>query len=149
MGHDTVSRSDIARLIPHQGTMCLLDRVQSWDAEHIGCAAISHRDPENPLRCDGILPCLAGIEYAAQAMALHGCLAGTVGPSEKGGPRAGFLASVRDVKCHAPSLDNLADTLFITATQLLGSEDRVIYQFMLTSDDKEVISGRAAVMLQA
>ena len=43
---------DISRLIPHRGAMCLLDRVENWDKDHIVCRTTSHRRPDNPLRDD-------------------------------------------------------------------------------------------------
>ena len=46
----------IARLIPHQGAMCLLARVIAHDAQSITCEAESHRDSANPLRNQNGLP---------------------------------------------------------------------------------------------
>ena len=66
-------------MIPHTGAMCLLDGVLQWDTSTIQCVSRSHRDAHNPLRIDGRLPTLCGIEYAAQAMAVHGGLAGIIG----------------------------------------------------------------------
>jgi predicted hotdog family 3-hydroxylacyl-ACP dehydratase len=54
--------------------MCLLERVTAWDAENIQCEAISHRDLNHPLGNNGKLDATAAIEYAAQAMAVHGAL---------------------------------------------------------------------------
>ncbi|MEO6352077.1 MAG: 3-hydroxylacyl-ACP dehydratase, partial [Burkholderiaceae bacterium] len=45
----------IAAHIPHHGNMCLLNRVEEWNAERVICSAISHRDPDNPLRAHGRL----------------------------------------------------------------------------------------------
>ncbi|MDD4881794.1 MAG: 3-hydroxylacyl-ACP dehydratase, partial [Gallionellaceae bacterium] len=53
--------------IPHQGSMCLLERIDAWDSQHIRCTASSHRAPDNPLRGHGRLGAACGIEYAAQA----------------------------------------------------------------------------------
>ena len=33
------SHLNIAELIPHHGTMCLLDTIESWDERHILCTA--------------------------------------------------------------------------------------------------------------
>ena len=60
-----LSRAEIAELIPHAGAMCLLDGVLDWDASRIRCVSRGHRDAGNPLRVDGHLPALCGIEYAA------------------------------------------------------------------------------------
>ena len=32
----------ISLLIPHQGSMCLLDTVEEWDAQHIVCTTKQH-----------------------------------------------------------------------------------------------------------
>ncbi|HEX4195016.1 MAG TPA: phosphotransferase, partial [Stellaceae bacterium] len=87
-----IDRAEIATLIPHAGKMCLLDRVIAWDEQRIACQSTAHRDPDNPLRKDGRLGVLAAIEFAAQAMAAHGRLAGAIGER----PRAGIIASLRD-----------------------------------------------------
>lgn len=50
-----LNRDDIARRIPHQGSMCLLDTVTSWDDSYISCQASSHRAPDHPLRAHGRL----------------------------------------------------------------------------------------------
>jgi predicted hotdog family 3-hydroxylacyl-ACP dehydratase len=138
-------KHEIAGLIPHAGAMCLLDSVLSWDAGTIRCAASSHRDPANPLAREGRLAAVCGVEYAAQAMALHGRLAGAVGER----PRVGFLASVREMACRVAHLNDLPGDLLVEAEQLMGSDERVIYRFALACGGAEIVSGRAAVVLQA
>jgi predicted hotdog family 3-hydroxylacyl-ACP dehydratase len=71
-----LDRSWIEQNIPHHGRMCLLDEVLEWDAQHIRCRSGTHRQPDHPLRSQGRLGAACGIEYAAQAMAVHGALAG-------------------------------------------------------------------------
>jgi len=140
-----LTRAEIAGLIPHAGAMCLLDGVVSWDENRIRCVSRSHLDTGNPLRAEGRLPAVCGIEYAAQAMAVHGGLAGKT----RGRPRAGFLASVRDVVCRRDRLDDLDGGLLVEAVRVLGDEARVIYEFRLWVGETEVLSGRAAVVLDA
>ncbi len=140
-----VTRAEIAGLIPHAGAMCLLDGVVSWDDNRIRCVSRSHLDTGNPLRAGGRLPAVCGIEYAAQAMAVHGGLAG----KDRGRPLAGFLASVRGVTCRRDRLDDLDGSLFVEAVRVLGDEARVIYEFRLWVGEMEVLSGRAAVVLDA
>ena len=89
-----IGRDEIAGMIPHAGTMCLLDGVLDWDQASIRCVSTRHRAEDNPLRRAGHLNAICGIEFAAQAMAVHGRLAGGVNRK----PTAGFLASLRDVK---------------------------------------------------
>lgn len=135
----------IAARIPHQGSMCLLDAVLQWDADSISCRAVSHRAADNPLRAGNALGMANGIEYAAQAMAVHGALlAGSTTA-----PAAGFLASVRDVQWHAPRLDTLDDELLIHAQRLSGDARNILYSFQLAARGATVMSGRASVMLDA
>jgi len=138
-----VSRAEIAGLIPHGGDMCLLDGVLQWDAKRILCVSRSHRSGENPLRAAGRLPAVCGVEYAAQAMAVHGGLAGKVA----GRPRAGYLASLKDVECRRERLDDLEGDLIVEAEQVAGDGAHVIYRFKLQVGQVEVLSGQALVVL--
>ena len=54
--------------------------VLSWDATRIRCRSATHRSPDNPLRLHGRLGAACGIEYAAQAMAVHGALVAASAP---------------------------------------------------------------------
>ena len=125
--------------------MCLLDAVIRWDDGSITCRSSRHRDLDNPLRRADRLAAVCGVEFAAQAMAVHGALAGSI----SGRPRAGFLASIRDLVCREARLDLLAGDLVIEVERLMGDDARVIYQFALRSGESEVVSGRAAVVLAA
>lgn len=138
-------RAWIAARIPHQGSMCLLERVLRWDAEHIHCLATSHTAADHPLAVGGELGMANGIEYAAQAMAVHGAL---LAGSETA-PAAGFLTSVRDVLWHAPRLDTLGPELQVHAQRLSGDARNILYGFHLEAAGRTVLSGRASVMLSA
>ncbi|HVA15615.1 MAG TPA: phosphotransferase [Stellaceae bacterium] len=140
-----IDREAISRLIPHAGAMCLLDEVMSWDNETIRCRSIQHRAASNPLRRAGRLGALSGIEFAAQAMAAHGRLAGAIGER----PRMGFIASLRDIVCRCERLDQFDDDLIVKATRLMGDDARVVYAFTVDCGAREILSGRATVILQA
>ncbi|CAN5454267.1 phosphotransferase [soil metagenome] len=135
----------IAARIPHQGTMCLLDRVEAWDAKQARCIAISHRDADNPLRSHGQLGAACGIEYAAQAMAVHGAL---IAP-DQAAPRSGYLASVRSTALHVARLDDIAADLVVQVQMFSGDGNTVLYDFTVSADGKVLIEGRAAVILDA
>jgi predicted hotdog family 3-hydroxylacyl-ACP dehydratase len=140
----TLARADIAQLIPHRGPMCLLERLEYWDAERIVCAATNQRDPHHPLRTRSGLLAPCAIEYAAQAMALHGALlAQAAGASAT----PGFLASARGVQCHVLRLDELDGELRVEATRLAGDERQILYVFAVTHAGRPVADGRAAVVL--
>ncbi len=136
----------IARHIPHQGSMCLLDGVESWDGQSIRCRAVSHRAADNPLRAHGRLGAACGIEYAAQAMAVHGAL---LAPPDSTGARAGYLVSARGVQLHASRLDDIAADLLVEASCLTRSENNILYQFSISAAGRPLLEGRAAVVLNA
>lgn len=137
----------IARLIPHSGSMCLLARLERWDARTIVCSASSHRDVDNPLRtASGLLaPC--AIEYAAQAMALHGALIGQQAGAAAHAASPGFLASARGVQFHRLRLDDLAGDLTIEAQRQAGDAQQILYHFRVQHAGQPVAEGRAAVVL--
>lgn len=140
-----LDRVAIAARIPHQGSMCLLDAVLAWDSGQIHCRASSHRQPDNPLRAAARLGAACGIEYAAQAMAVHGALLAPAGAP----PRPGYLASVRSVQLAVDRLDDLAQDLDIVAERLSGDENNILYHFRVEYAGDLLLSGRAAVMLVA
>jgi predicted hotdog family 3-hydroxylacyl-ACP dehydratase len=131
--------------IPHQGSMCLLDRIDSWDPHHIHCTATSHRALNNPLRAHGRLGAACGIEYAAQAMAAHGALLATADSA----PRAGYLASVRAVELKVARLDDIAADLRIGAERESGDDNTILYGFSVFTGQEVLLSGRAIVVLNA
>ena len=138
-----IDKAEIERRIPHAGAMNLLDSVIEWNAQTIRCRATSHRDANNPLRVAGTLYAISGVEYASQAMAVHGALSGSVA----GRPRAGYLASLRDVVCHRATLDSEHDELSVFAESLMGDDTRVMYAFSVSDGDEEIVGGRATVVL--
>ena len=148
-----LGRAWIAAHIPHSGAMCLLDSVDAWDDTHIRCTATSHRDAHNPLRSQGRLASVCGIEYAAQAMAVHGALAGmrdgVPDPPQAGRPRVGYLASVRGVEARVARLDTFEAPLTVEAERMSGDGNTVLYGFTLRCGDEVLLTGRAAVMLDA
>ena len=84
------------------------------------------------------------IEYAAQAMALHGALIGL----EAGVPATpGYLASTRGVQLHRLRLDDLPGELHITATRQAGDARQILYAFTVSHSGEPVAEGRAAVVL--
>jgi predicted hotdog family 3-hydroxylacyl-ACP dehydratase len=149
-----LNRAWIEARIPHQGRMCLLDEVLDWDAQHILCRTATHRAPDNPLRSHDRLSIACGIEYAAQAMALHGALAGGVANGAVDtlaarSSRVGLLASVRDVRLLVLRLDDIESDLICEVTHLAGDSRTALYEFALRDRDRSLLSGRASVILDA
>jgi predicted hotdog family 3-hydroxylacyl-ACP dehydratase len=125
--------------------MCLLDCVESWNAQRVRCVASSHRAPDNPLRSHGRLAAASGFEYAAQAMAVHGALLVNDGDPE----RSGFLASIRNAVLHVGRLDNIAADLIVEAELVSPDGNVVLYDFVVRAEDRMLLEGRAAVILDA
>jgi predicted hotdog family 3-hydroxylacyl-ACP dehydratase len=138
-----IDRRRIAELIPHAGRMCLLDAATRWDADGIECTATSHRLADNPLRREGRLGAACALEYAAQAMALHGALTAPAARRSAGG----LLAAARDFAMHREFLDDADATLSIEARCVLGGASRVIYEFRVRDARGTIAEGRAAVVL--
>jgi predicted hotdog family 3-hydroxylacyl-ACP dehydratase len=182
----------IRELVPHAGKMCLLERVVDCDTASIRCETRSHLDRANPLRRNGHLSSVCAIEYAAQAMALHGALTAPghsgaltaprhsgaltapghngalTAPGHSGAPttpehsgalnaaapsgatggvRRGYLASVRDMRCHTHYLDEYTAELIVSAKLMFEESSRMIYSFTVTAGETELVTGRAAVIL--
>lgn len=131
--------------IPHQGDMCLLERVDAWDLQRIRCSAVSHRHPNNPLCAHGVLGVACGIEYAAQAMAAHGALLAAADEP----PRTGYLASVRSVELGAARLDAVTADLTVEAERLSGDHNNILYYFTVSAAEEMLLRGRAVVVLDA
>jgi predicted hotdog family 3-hydroxylacyl-ACP dehydratase len=123
----TVTGDALAALLPHAGTMRMIDGVDSHDARRIVCVSSRHLDPGNPLADDGRLSPLAGIEFAAQAIAAHGALSGGAG----GQPVHGWLARVRDCVFQCERMDRLPAPLRIEAERIAGSERALSYRFAI------------------
>lgn len=138
-----INKAEIRTLIPHFGTMCLLDSVTEWDDRSIVCSSNTHRDPENPLRRDGRLSAVHAFEYGAQAAAVHGGLrARSLGVAAP----PGFLAALRDARLHVMRLDDVASSLRIYAHRLFGETANTVYECRVSAADVLLAEGRITIM---
>jgi predicted hotdog family 3-hydroxylacyl-ACP dehydratase len=147
----------IEQHIPHKGHMCLLDGVVSWDATRIRCRSASHRRADNPLRAHGRLGAACGIEYAAQAMAVHGALVAASAPLASSmtsevresidTSAVGYLASVRGVTLYVARLDDVPGELVASAERVTGNAHTVLYEFELWSEQRRLLKGRASIVI--
>lgn len=140
-----LEKSEWSHLIPHQGLMCLLERVIDWQDDQIHLSTGTHRSPDNPLRSNGLLRAVNLCEYGAQAMAVHGALLARAA-GEAAAP--GFLVSLRAIELKVARIDDLAGSLHVHAERLLGSATGWQYAFHVEHEGSELASGRAAVMLR-
>ena len=140
-----IGKAALCQLIPHHGTMCLLNTVERWDETSILCTTASHRDATNPLRRDNRLEAICGLEYAAQAMAVH------VGLLQQGEDRrlaVGYLGAVKKLILLATRLDDVTGNLTVQATRLVGEVDCFIYAFRVSDERQELLEGRASIFLK-
>jgi|SRR5882724_8622394 len=138
---EQLERDEIEKLIPHAGAMVLLDRVIDWGPASIRCWTESHLRLDNPLRRDDMLPVVAGIEIAAQAMAIHARLT-------SGGTKAkGVLGSLRDVRLNTDRLDTCGTALLVYADLRGGDGRGRVYSFSVRAVDgvNSQLEGRASV----
>lgn len=140
-----IGRDKLCAMIPHAGSMCLLDEVLDWDDEYVLCQTRSHLLPDNPLRCENGLSALQGIEYGMQSMAVHGGLLASKN-NEKSGP--GYAAALRQVTLNVEWLHEFNDPLQISAKALVLDAGSYIYQFEVKCNEQSLIQGRATIVSQ-
>lgn len=127
------------QLLPHADPMILLGSINQWDKNNIECVASSHLHIDNPLRQQGILSIYAGVEYAAQAMAVHMrlCLDNDQEP-----PRKGFVAVASKLEAQRQNLDEAQTSLVITLHQLVANDQGSLYEFIISADNQQILSGQ-------
>ena len=138
-----IKHDELCSLIPHSFDMCLLDRVEFWDKDKIICHSNSHLLATNPLRREDSLSSVHLLEYAAQAMAVHGGLHNRERGLEM---TEGYLAALRDVNINLCELDKIQTELRIEANKILSQGGNMIYAFTVSSAETEIVSGRATVI---
>ena len=143
-----LDKASIAKLIPHAGNMVLLDSADAINASGLQCRSSSHLDKNNPLRTAEGLSASTGIEYAAQAMALHISLLNAAGP------QTGFLAIGKNIVIKQRYLDAFDTELMITIKYLDGSVEMGMLQYAFTiladngSNKENIISGELSIVVQ-
>ena len=138
-----IEHDELCSLISHSFDMCLLERVEFWNEDQIVCYSHSHLSSTNPLRREQTLSSIHLLEYAAQAMAVHGGLHG-----RKKGIKIteGYLAALRDVNIHLCELSDIKSELRIDVKKILSQDGNMIYTFSASSAETELVSGRATVV---
>ena len=139
-----ISKNDLYQLLPHRGTMCLLDSVLHWDMKTIVCAASSHRDYSNPLRRPEGVETICGLEYAAQTMGVH---IGLTNCSNRG-TAIGYLGSIKTLKVYVPYLDVFNGNLEICSEKKFFQETGFIYTFIIRAEDKDLLKGQASIFVK-
>lgn len=137
-------RTDWAHLIPHAGSMCLLDGVLHWDERSIHAVSTSHARPDHPLRCAAGLHAINLAEFGAQAMAVHGALLARA--QGVAGARPGLLVGLRDVRLQVEYVDAMGGRLDVHAECLHADPGGAQYRFRVEQAGRVLASGRATVI---
>lgn len=139
-----LDRTEFAPLIPHAGSMCLLDGVLAWDATTIHAVSDSHAHAEHPLRGVEGLHAVHLAEYGAQAMAVHGALRDRAQGATEVKP--GRLVSLRDVQLELEYVTATDGRLDVHAECLYADDAGAQYAFRIEQAGRLLASGRAAVI---
>ncbi|WP_121307328.1 hotdog family protein [Paraburkholderia sp. BL17N1] len=128
---DELVHQPIEAIIPHRGTMLLIDSVDTFSEETLTARATVRADAWYA-DADGAMPAWIGIELMAQAIAAHvALLAMRVG----GRARPGVLLGSRSYKALQPSFEGGAQ-LSVHVVELLRSEEgHGAYECMIRHGD--------------
>lgn len=133
----------IRALIPHAGSMCLLDAVLDWDEASIRCSTATHRDPCHPLRRDGRLAAVHAFEYGAQAAAIHGALLARSSAQ----PRYdGYLGALRNGRLTVTHLHTIGENLEVSAHLLFGDRGNAIYYCLVAAAGQSLAEARITII---
>ncbi len=135
-----------SQLIPHAGSISLLEQIVSWDQRQVVCATRSHQSLKNPLRSNGQLSAIHAIEYGAQAVAVHG---GLLAHERGEAVKPGYLAALRQIRLHQSRLDEIESALTVEATRLLCDAGDLIYSFMVKAADQPIADGRVVIVIHS
>ncbi|MPZ77341.1 MAG: 3-hydroxylacyl-ACP dehydratase [Deltaproteobacteria bacterium] len=129
---------DIRSLIPHTGSMVLLDRVIAADAESL-CAEVCIRSDSLFCGARGV-GAWVGLEYMAQAIAAYAGYAGRL----RGEPvKLGFLLGARRYECNQP-LFPLGSVLQVHVRRVFQNENG-LGSFECRIDDLKTLLATATV----
>lgn len=136
----------VSDLVPHAGSMCLLERIVSFNDDEVVVETGSHRSHRNPLARDGRLASVHLCEYGAQAMAVHG---GLLARRAGGKAHPGLLVSLRDVWISGIDVASIEGVLRVVAARVHGDAAGWQYEFRVSAGDTPIATGRATVALRA
>jgi predicted hotdog family 3-hydroxylacyl-ACP dehydratase len=113
-----LSTTPIETILPHRGTMLLLDSVSAFDDETLTAHATVRSDAWYADAAGG-MPAWIGVELMAQAIAAHVAL---LAMRDGGKARPGVLLGSRSFQAHQPAFARDA-RLSIEVKELLRSEE--------------------------
>ncbi len=131
---------DIERVIPHRGTLRLIDRLLSWDEDRV---AVEVRVPaDGPFNDEDGVPAWVGVEYMAQAIAAW---AGCQARGRGGEPNIGFLLGTRRYEAQVPNFPAGSLLRVEAVRELLGDNGLGMFACRILADGAEIASANVSV----
>ncbi|MBL6987316.1 MAG: hotdog family protein [Methylobacter sp.] len=124
---------DVADLIPHSGTMVLLDRIVSYDEQSL-TAELTVRDDGLLGGDDKSVPAWVGIEFMAQAIAAY---AGVMAKQVHEPIRLGFLLGTRRYNSNVAAF-KVGSTLTIRVEKIMQDDSLGVFNCRLLGEGVEV-----------
>ncbi|MBF0263671.1 MAG: phosphotransferase [Gammaproteobacteria bacterium] len=141
-----IKKKEIKKLIPHSGNMCLIEEVLEADKQSLKARSQTHLSENNPLRVNGQIHIVNAVEYAAQAMAIHGALL-SLKDSDEVVVKQGYIVSLRNINTYIEYLPVSESDLLVAINLLMGSETGYSYEFEVKNKNNLLISGRISIFL--
>jgi predicted hotdog family 3-hydroxylacyl-ACP dehydratase len=131
---------DIERVVPHRGTLLLIDRLLEWDSESV---VVELRVPaDGPFSTEEGVPAWVGVEYMAQTIAAWaGCRARRAG----GEPSVGFLLGTRRYVCTEAYFRPGAVLRVEARCELLGDNGLGMFGCRILQGGNELASANVSV----
>ena len=130
-----IERAELEQLVPHKGSMFLLERFLSWDTSAGSFTAEALSGPACPFYDElahGV-PVWVAFEYMAQGIA---ALSGLKRNESGGKPKIGFVMGLRDFKAEAPLFPE-GSRVLIEAHELMRDGNVVSFSCVAECDGKK------------
>ena len=131
---------DIERVVPHRGTMRLVDRLVAWDEDSV---AVELRVPhEGPFSHAEGVPAWVGVEYMAQAVAAW---AGWQAVQAQQPVKLGFLLGTRKYQAHCSHFAPGMVLEVQVRSELIGENGLGMFECQIRQQDNEQVLAQARI----
>ncbi|MDZ3798931.1 MAG: hotdog family protein [Xanthomonadales bacterium] len=132
--------ADVERVLPHRGSMRMVERVLEWDAETI---SVEVRVPVDSIfHVRGGVPAHVGIEYMAQAVA---CWAGCQARLRGDAPPLGFLLGSRKYESRVALYPSGTRLRVEARRELMGDNGLAVFACRILHGSEEMASANISV----
>jgi predicted hotdog family 3-hydroxylacyl-ACP dehydratase len=128
----TVDVLEIAALVPHSGSMVLLDRIIDYDDQGLIAELVVRGD--GLLGDDKAVPAWAGIEYMAQTIAAY---VGIKARQANEPIRLGFLLGTRFYNSNVAAFE-VGATLMIRVEKIIQDDGLGVFECLILGEDVDI-----------